>query len=92
MSVNYSRTKKITLPETPKARKLHLPTLSRENRKEGYLNYSVHDSPSQSIPSSPSYSIKSNSRFKEQLENSSSKPLPGILLAKGKYNSTTLKE
>lgn len=90
MSINYSRIRKITLPETLKARKLHFPTLSHKNR-----NYSGHlkdDSPLQGVPSSPSYSIKGNSRFKEQLENSSSKTLPGTLLAKGKYDFYSVRE
>jgi hypothetical protein len=86
MSANYSRIRKITLPETLKARKFHFPTLSHENR-----NYSGHlrdDNSLQSVPSSPSYSIKGNSRFKEQLENPSSKTLPGT---KGKYDFYNIK-
>lgn len=79
---NHSRSKKNTLPEPSKPRKPHLASLSRENRKG---DYDIHDGhlkdniPPQNVP--PISPMRSNSRFKEQLEGPSLKP--GILLGKG---------
>ncbi|CAG8674660.1 1137_t:CDS:10, partial [Funneliformis mosseae] len=76
-------------------RKLHLPSFPRKhNKKEPYqadYNYNEHggDSPSQSVPSSPGYSIKSNSRFKEQLKGTSSKIFPGILLSRRRFSDVS---
>lgn len=76
-----SRSKKFTLPELSKTRKFHT-GLSRENRKEDYDKHDGHlkdNIPSQNVP--PISPMRSNSRFKEQLEGPSLKP--SILLGKG---------
>jgi hypothetical protein len=93
----HSKTKKITLPETLKARKHQIPILSRESRKGNYSNYNNNNNnnnmmhikddniiPLQNVSGSQ---MKSNSRFKEQFENPSSKT---ILLGKGKYIKYTI--
>ncbi|CAI2175797.1 5865_t:CDS:10 [Funneliformis geosporum] len=93
MTSNHSRIRKILFSEDPNSRKLHLPSFPRKyNRKEPNQEHNGHfrsDSPSQSVPSSPGYSIKSNSRFKEQLKDTSSKLLPGILYGKGKSSNVS---
>jgi hypothetical protein len=82
ISANHSRSKKIILPEFSKARKLHLTSLSRENRKGDYDGHLKDNIPSQNV--SPLSPMKTNSRFKEQLEGPSLKP--SIVLGKGNYN------
>ncbi|CAG8493630.1 20308_t:CDS:10 [Rhizophagus irregularis] len=85
---NHSRSKKNTLPEPSKPRKPHLASLSRENRKG---DYDIHDGhlkdniPPQNVP--PISPMRSNSRFKEQLEGPSLKP--GILLGRRRLSDVS---